>query len=245
MNCVTLSSQNAKTDKSHILTYKLKTPINLTGYVKLSSAFMYYVWKNVTEKIGNNKIKITRGDVITDVVIPDGSYSVKNFNNAIINRYEYLTGYKIGYTLFTANPVYNRVTLKVGTDITIEVNNKVAYMLGITQTLEPDNISYTYSSEEDNLPYVPHIENVNAVHINCNLVYNEYQHESRLLYSFTPSSSYGSLLSLEPRSLWKKTRNAVETEISLWLTNEKGEIIDYEDDWQVTITIAEDKFIRG
>jgi len=245
MNSITINTTNASTNEKHLLVYELKQPMNITGFVKLSNAWMYYSWRNVTSKIGNNHVKITREGVTTDITLPDGSYDVEDFSKAIINAYNFKTGYKITYNLFTPNPVYNRVTLKVGADISLEINNKVAYMLGQSKTLEAKNVVHTFTYIEKNFPYVPKIENVNSVHVNCNLVLNEYQHESRLLYSFTPSVKFSSLITLEPRSLWKKTRNATESEILIWLTDDKGYVLDIDDEMSFTITIADEEFIRG
>ena len=34
--------------------------------------------------------------------------------------------------------------------------------------------------------------------VQCNLVENQYQQKSEVLYTFTPNKSYGSLLNIEP-----------------------------------------------
>ena len=46
---------------------------------------------------------------------------------------------------------------------------------------------------------VPKIEPVTAVLVHCNLVDNDYQRDSKLLYSFVPDKPFGSLLSVEPK----------------------------------------------
>ena len=41
---------------------------------------------------------------------------------------------------------------------------------------------------------VPHLEIAEIVLVNCNIVNNDYQHDSRVLYTFVPNKSFGSLL---------------------------------------------------
>ena len=41
---------------------------------------------------------------------------------------------------------------------------------------------------------VPNLELVEVVLVHCNLVNNDYQQESRILYTFVPNKTFGSLL---------------------------------------------------
>ena len=45
---------------------------------------------------------------------------------------------------------------------------------------------------------VPHLEIVELVLIHCNLVNNNYQQNSRILYIFVPNKPFGSLLEISP-----------------------------------------------
>ena len=45
---------------------------------------------------------------------------------------------------------------------------------------------------------VPYLEIVELVLIHCNLVNNDYQQDSRILYTFVPNKSFGSLLDISP-----------------------------------------------
>ena len=40
---------------------------------------------------------------------------------------------------------------------------------------------------------VPHLEVVELVLVHCNLVNNDYQQDSRILFTFVPNKSFGSL----------------------------------------------------
>ena len=58
---------------------------------------------------------------------------------------------------------------------------------------------------------VPHWEVVELVLIHCNLVDNDYQQDSRILYTFVPNKTFGSFL---------KTFNSEFQEIKIWFTDE-------------------------
>ena len=45
---------------------------------------------------------------------------------------------------------------------------------------------------------VPHLEVVELVLVHCNLVNNDYQQDSRILYTFVPNKTFGSLLEISP-----------------------------------------------
>ena len=48
---------------------------------------------------------------------------------------------------------------------------------------------------------VPSLEVVEVVLIQCNLIDNQYQKTSEVLYTFTPNKSYAYLLNVEPSNL--------------------------------------------
>ena len=79
--------------------------------------------------------------------------------------------------------------------------------------------------------------------MHCNLVYNELQFESKLLYSFTPNVAYGSLIFLEPLELRRKMKDAVENEIEIYPTDQDGYNLQIEDDMSFTITLTNEKFV--
>ena len=55
---------------------------------------------------------------------------------------------------------------------------------------------------------VPSLEVVEVVLVQCNLVYNQYQQKSEVLYTFNPNKCYAYLLNVEPSNLvFLKTYN--------------------------------------
>ena len=53
-------------------------------------------------------------------------------------------------------------------------------------------------TKDKNGENVPHLEIVEVVLVHCNLVNNDYQQKSRILYTFVPSKTFGSLLEILP-----------------------------------------------
>ena len=45
---------------------------------------------------------------------------------------------------------------------------------------------------------VPHLEITEAILVHCNIVNNDYQQDSRVLYTFVPNKPFGSLLEIAP-----------------------------------------------
>ena len=61
---------------------------------------------------------------------------------------------------------------------------------------------------------VPHLEVVELVLIHGNLVNNNYQQNSRILYTFVPKKPFGSLLEISPtNNIFLKTINSEFQEI--------------------------------
>ena len=65
---------------------------------------------------------------------------------------------------------------------------------------------------DKNSENVPKLESVEVVLVHCNLVKNDYQHTSKVLFSFVPNKQFGQLINISPRSL--TMMNTVNTEIS-------------------------------
>ena len=45
---------------------------------------------------------------------------------------------------------------------------------------------------------VPHLEITEVILVHCNMVNNDYQQDSRVLYIFVPNKPFGSLLDISP-----------------------------------------------
>ena len=67
---------------------------------------------------------------------------------------------------------------------------------------------------------MPHLVIIEVVLIHCNV--NDYQHDSRALYTFDPNKLFGQLLDISPKCLtFLKTFNSEFSYIEVWFTNQK------------------------
>ena len=71
---------------------------------------------------------------------------------------------------------------------------------------------------------VPHFEITEIVLVHCNIVNNDYQQVSRVLYTFIPNKSFGSLLEVSPsnRIFLKSLRSEFQV-IEVWFTDQNSQ----------------------
>ena len=82
------------------------------------------------------------------------------------------------------------------------------------------------------------LEVVEVVLVQRNLVDNQYQQKSEVLYTFTPNKSYGNLLTVEPSNLvFLKTYNTELDEIIIPFTDQNGRLLQTEDKVNLTLLI--------
>ena len=90
-------------------------------------------------------------------------------------------------------------------------------------------------TEDKNGENVPHLEIVELVLVQCNLVNNDYQQDSRILYTFVPNKPFSSLLEISPANhSFLKTFNS---EFKVWFTEQKSRPLEVEDKIKVTLII--------
>ena len=85
---------------------------------------------------------------------------------------------------------------------------------------------------------VPHLEITEVVLVLCNIVNNDYQQDSRVLYTFIPNKSFGSLLDISPSNhIFLKTFNSEYDEIIVRFTDQNIQPLEIEDKINLTMVI--------
>ena len=56
-------------------------------------------------------------------------------------------------------------------------------------------------TKNENGENVPHLKITEVVSVHCNVVKNDYQEDSRVLYTFVPNKSFGKLLEISPKNI--------------------------------------------
>ena len=76
-------------------------------------------------------------------------------------------------------------------------------------------------TKDKNGENVPGLEVVELVLVHCNLVNNDYQQDSRILYAFVPNKTFGSLLEISSTNhVFFKSFNSEFQEIKIWFTDQ-------------------------
>ena len=67
-------------------------------------------------------------------------------------------------------------------------------------------------TKDKNSENVPHLEITEVVLFHCNIVHNDYQQDSKVLYNFVPNKAFGSLLEISLTNIYFKkhsTQNSI------------------------------------
>ena len=99
------------------------------------------------------------------------------------------------------NKTENRVTFKIKSGYNLELlTPETMKLLGSTKNK---------IIKDKNGENVPHLEITEVVLIHCNIVNNDYQQDSRVLYIFVPNKPFGSLFEVSPtNNIFLKTFNS-------------------------------------
>ena len=93
-------------------------------------------------------------------------------------------------------------------------------------------------TEDKNGENVPHLEITEVVLAHCNIVNNDYQQDSRELYTFISNKSFGSLLDISPSNhVFLKTFNSEYDEIIVWFTDQNNQPLEIENRINLTMVI--------
>ena len=93
-------------------------------------------------------------------------------------------------------------------------------------------------TKDKNGENVPHLEIAEVVLVQCDIVINDYQQDSRLLYTFVPNKPFGSLSEISPRThLFLKIFNSEYDKIKVWFTNQNSQALEIDDRINLTMVI--------
>ena len=93
-------------------------------------------------------------------------------------------------------------------------------------------------TKDKNGEQIPHLEVVELVIVHCNIINNNYQRDSRILYTFVPIEPFGSLLEISPPNhIFLKIFNSEFQEIKVWFTDQNSKPLQVEDKINLTMII--------
>ena len=128
------------------------------------------------------------------------------------------------------NRIENRITFKSKSGYYLELlASETMKLLGSTESK---------ITKDQNGENVPHLEIVELVLVHCNLVNNDYQQDSRILYTFVRNKTFGNLLAISPTNqVFLKTFNSEFQEVKIWFTNQTSKPLELEDKINIILII--------
>ena len=128
------------------------------------------------------------------------------------------------------NKIQKRTTFKIKTGYYLE--------LLTPETMELLGSTESKITKDKNGENVPHLEVAELVLVYCNLVHNDYQQDSRILYTFVPSEPFRSLSEISPKShIFLKTFNSEFQEIKIWFTDQTSKPFEVADKINLTLIV--------
>ena len=159
--------------------------------MSLVNLSIYYTWKSIKSEYKNNKFNkyllqlrmkllIYLMDLILllifKITLNLSSKSMRT-ENPTIQIY--------------ANKIKSRIVFKIKTGYKLELlTSETMKLLGSTKKVVDKN---------KNSENVPKLESVEVVLVHCNLVKNDYQHASKVFFTFVPNKKFGQLLNIFPQ----------------------------------------------
>ena len=85
---------------------------------------------------------------------------------------------------------------------------------------------------------IHYLDIVELVLVYCNLVNNDYQRNSRILYTFVPNAKFSILLEVSPPNhIFLKTFNSEFQKIKVWFTDQTSKPLEVEDKINLTLIV--------
>ena len=204
-----MNSKNSQTSKPHVLILKFTGKLDLRkgqNRIALSNLSIYYTWENIKSSYNNNKFKISAPTWNDKFESPDGSYSVSDIQDYfeyILKKHGENTD-KPSVQIYV-NKIENRITFKIKDGYSLEL-------------LTPESMKLLGSTDnkitkDKNGENVLQLETT-VVLVHRNIFNNDYQQDSRNLYTFVTNKTLGSLLEISPANhIFLKTFNSEFQEI--------------------------------
>ena len=234
MDTIFVNTENSKTSKPHVLTLKLTNKLDLRfgkKVIALSNLSIYYTWKNIKSTYNDNKFKISPPTWNDEFELLDGSYSISD----VQDYFEYILK-KHGEDIdkpsvqIYVNKIENRVTFKIKNGYSLE--------LLTPETMKLLGSKINKITKDKNSENVPNLEITDVILGHCNIVNNDCQQDSRVLYMFVLNKPFGTLLEISPTNyIFLKTFNSEYDEIKGWFTDQNSQPLEIEDGINLTTVI--------
>ena len=154
--------------------------------------------ENIKTSYNNNKFELPDGSYLISDIQDHFNYILKSHNENVGNP----------SIRIYVNRTENRIMFKIKNEYYLELlAPETMKLLGNTESK---------ITKDKNGENVPHLEITELILVHFNLVNNDYQQNSKKLYTFVPKKLFGSLLEISPTShIFLKTFNSEFQEIKV------------------------------
>ena len=221
-----MNTGNSKMSKPHVLVLKITNKLDFRigeKIIAFSNHSIYYTWRNIKYPYNSSKFKRSAPTWNNKFELPDGSYSVSDIQDC----FEYIFKKQGENTdkpsvQIYINKIEKRVTFKIKDGYSLELlTHEAIKLLGSTKNK---------ITKDKNGKDVPHLEMTEVVLVHCNIVNNDYQQNSRVLFTFVPNKPVGSQFEISPTNhIFLKTFKLECDEVKVWLTDQNSQPLEIED----------------
>ena len=124
---------------------------------------------------------------------------------------------------------------KIKNSVTLKIKNGYDLELLTPETMKVLGSTKNKINKDKSGENVPHLEITGVVLVHFD---NDYQQDSRVLYTFVRNKSFGSLLEISPANhIFLKTFNSEYDEIKVWFADQNSQLLAIEDRINLTMVI--------
>ena len=230
-----MNTENSKTNEPHRFRLDLTDKLNLKNPNKnmaLVNLSIYYTWKNIKTEYNNNKVKISAPTWNETFDLPDSSYiiaDIQDYFEFIIKKHETLI----------ENPSVKTYSNKIKNRIIFKIKNGYKLELLTPETMKLLGSTKKVVNKDKNGERVPKLEIVEVVLVHCNLVKNDDQHTSKVLFTFASNEKFGKLINISPHVFTiMNTVNNKFTYVEVWFTDQTSRALEIEDNRNLRLIIG-------
>ena len=210
MDTIFMNSENSETSEHNVLVLKLTDKLGLRRGQK-------------TVALSNLSIHYTWKNV-------KSSYNNNKFKISAPTWSEDFKLPDVSYSVSDIQDYFEYIILK------IKNGHYLEFLTPETMKLRGNTESKI--TKDKNGENVPHLEIVELVLVHCSLVNNDYQQDSRILYTFVTNKTFGSLLEISPTNqVFLKTFNSEFQKVKIWFTDQTSKPLELEDKINITLII--------
>ena len=129
------------------------------------------------------------------------------------------------HVILNDNPSVKIYSNKIKNRIVFKIKNGYKLELLTLETMKLLGSTKKVVDKDKNGENVPKLEIVEVVLVHCNLVKNDDQHTSKVLFTFVPNKKFGQLINISPHAF--TMMNTVNTEF--WFTDQSSKALEVED----------------